>query len=519
VLAVGQLFWGGLYVWRTSFLLEGERVFSLWDDAMISMTYARNLAEGHGLVWNAGGEAVQGFTNLGPTLVMAAVHGLPLADGRMALAVQALTLLIWLALPLLAWRSVADLFPDAPAAPWLAAPAVAASASVGIWTLQGSDVGFVALWLMVGLTLLARRREPVARWPGALLLVIGLGPLIRPDLVLPAAVFVASAWLYPTDRRRGLVVGGLVLGAAGLAYLAFGQLVYGDPLPNTWYLKATGVPRVQLLAEGLRQLGSLLPLLLPVLGLAALGLGLAPRSRAAWVAGAQVGVALFWTVWIGGDWTLTRGSRFLTPVLPVMLLLAAGGATRAAERWLTGRPPWLRRVLPALVLIPCALYASPRAARVEFFRAGEPTLHRKELRERAQLASYLRRHTDPDTSVGVTWAGTLVYLSRRPGMDMLGKSDRHIARLEAERHQPGHSKWDWDYVVNEARPEVIQAATRGLGKRTDFRAAYLHVKTPGGLVFFLRRDARAKLNDPAAQLFAFRGGAWRPVAGAAGADR
>ena len=46
----------------------------LFDDAMISMRYARNLAEGHGLVFNAG-EYVQGFSNPLMTLLMAALIG------------------------------------------------------------------------------------------------------------------------------------------------------------------------------------------------------------------------------------------------------------------------------------------------------------------------------------------------------------------------------------------------------------------------------------------------------------
>jgi hypothetical protein len=374
ILLVGQLLWGGFYIWRTSFPVDGERVFSLWDDAMISMTYARNLAEGNGLVWNAGGERVQGFTNLGPTLVMAALHGLPLAPEHVPLAVQAVTLLLWTSLLLLAWRAAGDLFPESETAPALAALAVASSASVGIWTLQGSDVGFVAVWLMAGVAILARRGEPEERWPRALGRVAGLGPLIRPDLALPAAVWLSSAWLFPADRRRGLAAGVGVLAAVLLGYLVFGQLYYGDPLPNTWYLKATGVPRSQLLTVGLRQLGGLLPLLLPALGLAGLAMVLSPRRRALWVAAAQIGTALLWTVWVGGDWAVSRGSRFLAPVLPVLLLMAAGGAALAADRWLVRASPWLRFLLPALVLIPCAVMSSPRAARVEFFSSTEPTM-------------------------------------------------------------------------------------------------------------------------------------------------
>src|SRR5258708_7855289 len=53
----------GVFVFKTSFLVNGERYFCLYDDAMISMRYAKNLAQGFGLVWNPGGERVEGFTN------------------------------------------------------------------------------------------------------------------------------------------------------------------------------------------------------------------------------------------------------------------------------------------------------------------------------------------------------------------------------------------------------------------------------------------------------------------------
>jgi hypothetical protein len=33
------------------------------DDTYITFRYARNLANGYGLVWNPGGEATQGYTN------------------------------------------------------------------------------------------------------------------------------------------------------------------------------------------------------------------------------------------------------------------------------------------------------------------------------------------------------------------------------------------------------------------------------------------------------------------------
>ena len=76
-------------VWRSSTVVDGERYFGLGDDAMISMRYARNLAEGHGLVWNGSEPPVEGFTNFLWVLVMAAAHALPLAASKTSGVVQA----------------------------------------------------------------------------------------------------------------------------------------------------------------------------------------------------------------------------------------------------------------------------------------------------------------------------------------------------------------------------------------------------------------------------------------------
>ena len=63
LLLLGFVCYAGLFIYRTSFVVDGERYFSLFDDAMISMRYARNLARGYGLVWNPGGERIEGYTN------------------------------------------------------------------------------------------------------------------------------------------------------------------------------------------------------------------------------------------------------------------------------------------------------------------------------------------------------------------------------------------------------------------------------------------------------------------------
>ena len=63
LIAVSYIAYAAIFIFQSSFVVSGERFFTLFDDAMIAMRYARNLADGYGLVWNPGGERVEGFTN------------------------------------------------------------------------------------------------------------------------------------------------------------------------------------------------------------------------------------------------------------------------------------------------------------------------------------------------------------------------------------------------------------------------------------------------------------------------
>src|SRR4051812_30098964 len=77
-----------VFIVRTAFGWQGQTYFSLFDASMVSMTYARNLADGHGPVWNAGGEHVEGYTNLLWTLWMAVIHLVGVPDRLTSLAVM-----------------------------------------------------------------------------------------------------------------------------------------------------------------------------------------------------------------------------------------------------------------------------------------------------------------------------------------------------------------------------------------------------------------------------------------------
>src|SRR5258708_1013254 len=152
---------------RMSTNVGGTRVVPLFDDAMISMTYARNLVHGHGVVFNAGGPKVEGYTNLLWTLAMAAVHALPLPTRLTSIVVVVLGVVCVVATVWLAGRVVQLIAPDSVAVAlvrWF----VAAAYGLVFWSTIGVEVGLVAL-LCLGATYFVLRFAAVPQLRDALL--------------------------------------------------------------------------------------------------------------------------------------------------------------------------------------------------------------------------------------------------------------------------------------------------------------------------------------------------------------
>jgi hypothetical protein len=481
-----QLVWGGVYVLRTGFLFDGQPVFCLWDDAMISMRYARNLADGHGLVWNPGAERVQGFSNPAVTLLMAALHLAPLAVERISLLLQLVELALACASLALGWFLATRLFPDQPLAAPAAALACLACAPVQVWALQGADTGFVGAWVLGCLALLVAGEG--RRFGAGLAIALALGAAIRLDATVFALALVAASHRL-LGHRALRMLGALALVCGAL--LAFGWLYYGDPLPNTYYLKATGSPRRLVLESGLGQLLGRLPGLAPAFVAAAFGVWRRRGDARVLALAAVVAAGFAYDVWAGGDWLVAYGSRFSVPALAPLLLLAVDGALPA----LRALPARARAAAACAVAAGLGVAASPHAARVEWLDPRAPTMFHATNLENYVTGSYLRAWTRPDTTIGVHWGGVPAYFSGLPAVDLLGRSDRHIARLVVDRFLPGHSKWDWDYVMQVRRPDLFLGVSRGLDERPDFQRAYLEARSPEGLVFYVRREATPKLLD------------------------
>jgi hypothetical protein len=497
--------WSGWLIFRTSFVAGGRRVFCLFDDAMISMTYARNLVEGHGLNWARHGAPVEGFTHPLWTALMVPVNLLPLPLDRRCLVVQLASLAVLLLHVALVRRLVLRHFTRPGARHWLPACALTAFYyPLAFWSLIGMETGLQAL-LTTASVLLAldiahcRRNRHLA-----LLLVGAAAVLVRADMVLVVAavqLYLLAVGALPRDdgsARRGWLLGAAALAAVVVGYSAFRLLYFHDLLPNTYYLKLGGIPLVVRLLRGggalLDTLRAPWPLLLAVgIGVAAqlfpvagrrggdrdADPGCEPGGDREWSRRLALPAMIFvlccaYSVYVGGDaWEDdVSANRFVAFAMPQVFVLFNALLNQAVAAWRRRRgsdPPALRHLVLAVTV--AALLAADglwqrqdaEESWRQFTGVTRPT-HADKYRDVLDLVHSLKAIAEPTALVAVVWAGTPAYFSDFRLVDTLGYNDRHIARgtpvneLTEDNFEdflPGHVKWDYPYLIDRWRPDAF----------------------------------------------------------------
>ncbi len=224
-------------------VIGGTRYFILHDDPLISMEYARNFAAGQGLVWNPGQPAIEGYSNFLWMLALAVFHLLPLSIAKTSLAVQITGALILVVNVWLCGRLALIMSPGDGIRASLSMVAVALYYPFAFWTIGGYETGLVVLFVLTGVLLVEHAREFSKVNIASLSFLLSLLVLTRPDGVVPAIALIVHA-LSRIPRERRPVCGSFLVASVILAIGAqtlFRLAYYGDPLPNTYYLKLTGV--------------------------------------------------------------------------------------------------------------------------------------------------------------------------------------------------------------------------------------------------------------------------------------
>ncbi|MFT4626681.1 MAG: hypothetical protein ACI8PZ_005359 [Myxococcota bacterium] len=217
----------------------GVHQFLLWDwfidDAVISFAYARNLADGHGLVATVGGERVEGYSNATwvAVLALARVVGLDIW-----LTAKVLCMALSAAWAPLAWWLTREAL-DGRGGPALVAPLVlATNAQVAIWGASGLENALFGVLLLGALarTLVEARSAKGVGAPILWLLLSATRPEAIAYAALGGAAYLALSvrsghgWR-PTARWLAVFWG------PWLAYNGLRYAYFAWPLPNTYYAK------------------------------------------------------------------------------------------------------------------------------------------------------------------------------------------------------------------------------------------------------------------------------------------
>lgn len=315
--------YAGLFIYHTSFVVEGRRYFSLFDDAMVSMRYAKNLAQGFGAVWNPGGPRVEGYTNPLWVLFMAFFHCFPIDPSKISLAIQ-IGGALFLLLNLVFVKKIAERVAGGSAAVALAAIALTAFyLPLNNWGLQGMEVSALALLVSASVWKTLKNLDTGApSW--APFILLGVGTLVRPDTVVPfLAIFTFLVGSDRTNRWTNFLRGAILLGFCILLQTGFRLWYYGDILPNTYYLKVTGYPAFDRMMRGLYVFAGFVLNLNPILFLTPFTLLILRRDPHIrllfWVFISQAA----YSIYVGGDaWEWWGGSnRYLCIVMPLFFVL------------------------------------------------------------------------------------------------------------------------------------------------------------------------------------------------------
>ncbi len=443
-------------VWFAARLIPNLVLRLQFEDQLIVLRYARNLAEGNGLVYNAG-ERVMGFTTPLFTVLSSVFV---VAGGDQAAAWQnGFGLLCMLGTAALAARLLVRLGAG-PAAPLAVALVTFNPAVAYNYLYVGMEIHLFALLFLLALDLHLSGRGTAAAVTSALLF------LTRPEGALLAAMLIAHGWL---RERKPPVRQAVAALAVALPWLLFALAYYGGFLPRTLGAKegesiASAWRYLDLVREAYAEAGSSVlaaygPFLahsiagsLLLVGLLFAGATVMLRRRAdlwpliAFPLGALLGYAAIGSL-PGYTWhyyTLNILGAVLLALGVHASLVGAGRLCRrvmdrlpAAIRIASPRHPLAAPLLAALPILAITLPVLLNTSRQIAYRV-EPTARQQRLED---IGRWLAERYDPSTSVLVREIGHIGWVSGlrivdRGGLVTSGLRYDVPRRIATERFRP-----------------------------------------------------------------------------------
>ena len=431
---------------------------SLFDDAYISLRYARNMAEGYGLVFNPG-ERVEGYTNFLWTFTLGIlIYLLPVEPPMIAIALSLLAYAANLVVVFVLSRRISRQERAGFNLP-LAVLLMGFNVTITDYGTTGLETACASLFVNLGLLFLLSPMKTSTTMLSGLMFI--LATLTRPDHAIffvagGVALFVTFAKSMIEKRSIHLSELRHLIGYAAPftvygAYILWKYIYYGDIVPNTYYTKMVAFSYVGqglvyasifYLANHFWVIGALFLvwLFFPANG--------AAIQRFKVFTLFSVVVYHGYIIKIGGDF---MHGRFFVPLIPLMLLSVENLAQQVI-----GNARQIRRFAIGALIV---AVLSMTAININYYRNGvrhwnvsdESAVYRvtdffpvtvshfsypvaiqmKRLLTERGLSPIISTH-------GI---GMVAYYTRLVTIDQLGLTDSFVSKLPVRvRSLPGHEK-------------------------------------------------------------------------------
>ncbi len=445
-----------------------------YDDAFITFTYARNVAAGHGFVYN-GGTPFLGTTSPLLTITLALLS-------RAIPHVEIYTIALWLGAGLWAASAVVAYLLGRRLAGDLGGAAMAVAHVIGgvyLYILP-SEYPMLIFLSLLSIYLAMGGRE----WIGGL--VVGLAFLARGDAAILALLLgVVLLW----EKRR--VPWGFVLAFAAVIspWMVYGTIQFGNPLPSTLKIKrahmALGAwpPLYVGFFRWVRKSGKNLWVWLELTtAMSAFALILAFIRRNLWAA-----LLILWGAAYAVAYVLIGVPFYFWYSIPTLEALALGTGMALGLSWGGGienkqeASGYLRGNAVRAAMTGIAFFALAYVLIMGYsgMSGAKNRLSRVSSKTEAYIATakWLRDHTPEESTVGFIEVGLLGYFSHRQVIDLLGLTTPGMEKFLLKRDHVGILRaYHPDYYVRNSNFDGW-GMNRAIHESTYFKEHYELVTT------------------------------------------
>jgi len=332
--------WMSLFIWRETFKINGTRIISLFDDALISMSYAKNFSQTGSLTWYSGAEKVQGITNPLWTLLLSGFHLISNQSQIVIMLVIFFNLIIINSVSLMVYLILEYLLPktkDKQKIKVVIAASIPFQYSFMYWTIRGLEVGFLSLILLSTLFLIFKNEKIDFKNFVSISILGFLGVATRFDYFL--IHFAIIYFLIYQKKFSFTIVSNLWIKLGLLFPLIFSasvvlvgqKIYYGEYLPNTYYLKVLGFGIESRFIRGFESVLKSYLMPLAFIGISAFIIKKITISEKLkeffYLSYALVFTTICYVVYVGGDaWEVFgKINRFISVIQPLFVIMIGVG--------------------------------------------------------------------------------------------------------------------------------------------------------------------------------------------------